>query len=228
LRSMDSRMAFAKTLGIGIARFYACVVFFNLAMWLPGYFQMRLVLPIKYQMEFFLVDVFLDGRYFRGIDGLPTSSPRLLEFLLGPLLLTMASVIALQKSRFQIAARYLILLFSFWMSSLVIGLLIRDYPFILRTGALIALLILIPAFTFGAFYHLFTKANCSWNSKLTQFAATFLFPSASITLMTVIYPFVRRGWDSTVLEIWFWIYWPVMVIASIAALFPMVKMRLRF
>jgi hypothetical protein len=222
---LNSGMTFVKALGIGIARFYACIILFNLTMWLTAYLRVKFMFHAIYEMkDQFVADIFLNFAIIgRGTSGLPTSFSGLLEAFLGPMLLMAAGVLALWKSRFQIIGANLILLSNFCLASLIIGLLLHELPLVFHICSLLFLLLLITSSTFWAFHRLFKGESGTWIDHLAAFASTFLFPSAIVSFFMVVYP---PDSELIKLEVWLWIYWPIIAIAGTAVLCTTAKWRL--
>ena len=234
---LPAALAFAETIGIGIARFYACIILFNLMMWLPFYliisYRFGIPLIAVYEEKYYYIfDILLNfASFLRGIDGLysPASLPDLWQVLVVPGLLMIAGVLAIRKHRFQIEGASLLLLSSCCLASLIGGLMFRGFLNLSRSFLLIGLILLVPATAFWAFRRLFISSTGSWVVRLASFASTFLVPSAIVTFFTVMQLSKREGplWDSDLIlfEGWLWIYWPVVSVAALGVLSTTVKWR---
>jgi hypothetical protein len=111
-------------LGLGFAGFYACLILYNIAVWLPVHFSEK---PWPcFVLENILV--YFPG-FFRGIWSQSNSIiPQLWEILLGPILVMAAGVFAScnLKRRLRFLGLDFVLPLSFSLMSFLVGLLAND------------------------------------------------------------------------------------------------------
>ena len=237
-----------KMLGLGLAGFYACLVLFNIAVWLPVHFAEK---PWPY-FALGNILVYFPG-FFRGIQSQSGSLlSQLWEVLLAPVLVMVSGAFASFKLRHRLRflALDFILLSSFSLMSFVVGLLANDIGrwfdtsdiespsrFVLRFSLSVLLGLLTAVANFLPFYSLYQDSADSWARRLLSYLCTIVLPSAIVSLATAGTPHIIVGmgrteqtlhWANTwspshprpdlTFEGWILIFLPVISVCTIATL----------
>lgn len=224
---LPAAFTLARTLVVGVARFYACLILFNVMVWLPVHIPIYVQMQTTYGLfeQIFLRPTIL-YRATIGLD-LPISFSALWEALLAPVLLMIVGILALRKRRMQILGAYFVLLSNFCLASLVIGLILKGLFLVFQICLLLSLLLLIATSTFWAFHYLFTRTGSTWIAGMAGFASNYLLPSAIVTLFTAmnlsLFLSPQWRWYWVVFELWGWTYVPIISIAAIAAFYATIK-----
>ncbi len=197
-----------KMLGRGVAGFYACLILYNIAVWLPAHFDEK---PWPYfALENILV--YFPG-FFRGVQSQRDSFiPELWEVLIGPVLVMSAG--AFTSLRLKHGLRFLgldlVLLSGFSLMSFLVGLLANDIgrwfdpsiiespsrlPLRISLSALVGLLIAVASFL--PFYFVYQDSADPWSRCLLSYICTIVLPSSLVSLVTAGTPCVISGMGRT-------------------------------
>ncbi len=197
-----------KMLVLGSAGFYACLIVYNIVVWLPTHYDEK---PWPY---FALENIlFYFPGFFRGVQSQRDSFiPQLWEVLIGPLLVMSAGAFA--SLRLKQGLRFLgldfVLLSSFSLMSFLVGLLANDIgrwfdPSVIESQSRILLRISLSA-TVGLlialanslpFYFVFKDSGDPWARCVLSYVCTILLPSAIVSLVTAGTPYVIVGMGRT-------------------------------
>ncbi len=190
-----------RMLGLGFAGFYACLVLYNITVWLPSHFDEK---PWPY---FALENVLV---YFPDFDRGVWSHgdsfiPQIWEVLIGPILVMSVGAFVSLKSRHGL--RFLgldfILLSSFSLMSFLVGLLADDIGrwfdpsviespsrFLLRISLSAIVGLLIAVANFLPFYFVCRDSTDPWAGRLLRYICTTVLPSAIVSIVTAGTPYV--------------------------------------
>ncbi len=242
---MRSIVRTLKTLMPGIAALYACLIFYNIVVWLPVHYAAD---PWRY----YVIEsvLFYFPGFFRGLmKGEGPLLPLVWEAILGPVLVMVAGVFAALKvkGRLRVIGPDLILLSSFSLTSLLVGLVVNDLgrwfdpssnasfglpaTRVSLVGVVGSAIIVVNSWSF---YRLYRNGEGSWMSRLAAFFLMFFLPSAIVTLSAELQLaniwslFLPRSprWDWMTFEGWQLIFLPVISIGALATLSGIIAPRI--
>jgi hypothetical protein len=232
-----------KALAKGILLFYVCLVLINAVV----------LLPANYRMTCYLIEDVLLNAPIWGIDGVNSSAlfPSLWKGLLAPVFLAILGILILRIIRLKIVGSYFVLISSFCLAALIIGILRQEFSIVSRVCLSAALVVLIVAAVFCTFRRLYRTSNAPPISRLIDFAFSVLLPSAVVILFTGMHmaniwrpanqllAYLTNGnsplppspsvsmwsWNPILFEMLLWIYLPMILTAALAVLSTTVTFR---